>query len=688
MMITIRTGTLRNNGFVSAENRKVEKKGMDMNREGREKRKTKNADNREGERHKDSRGLEGDGINKEDATKSKWLRDFIGYHKAGLQLLKIVHKVDRSAIPLRMINSILEVAGAYLNLYLTARLIDTLLTGRFKEGFFWGCAAVLTGLLVGTAARLVEKAYARSSQRCTLAFAVMMREKAGMLDYETMEQPQVSDKIFTSERLAGMYGGLGIVVERYQGLLSGLLEIGTAVGLILALCFRRPAHGGSFLTFGANPIVSLALVLLFLGLTIFMRIRCSRGMVRNTGKYLQKHVGMEMQLSYMGERVMMNLQGAKVIRIYDMKKMLLNNMEKWQKISLEFYGDMCNTEIDGALHEELINGFFTVFSYLFVAVKVLAGAITIGAFTQYSGAMLKLSGGFQNVTWYNTQIKLINSYMSDFLDLMKMENSHAVGTIPVEKRLDGEYEIEFRDVSFRYPGSEEMILKHVNCKINMKDKLALVGENGAGKTTFVKLLCRLYEPTEGVITLNGIDIRKYREEEYRELFGVVFQDFKLFAFPLWQNLVTAYERDDARVRDCLVRAGAAEFVEKLSDGTNTLLFKDREGGVDISGGEAQKLALARALYKDAPFVVLDEPTAALDPVSEAQVYAGFHEMVKDKTSIYISHRMSSCRFCDDIVVFCKGRIVERGSHEELLERQGHYAGLWYAQAKYYVKEEG
>lgn len=268
-----------------------------------------------------------------------------------------------------------------------------------------------------------------------------------------------------------------------------------------------------------------------------------------------------------------------------------------------------------------------------------------------------------------------------------MENGHAAGSIPVEKRLDGEYEIAFQDVSFRYPGSEEMILKHVNCKIKMKDKLALVGENGAGKTTFVKLLCRLYEPTEGVITLNGIDIRKYREEEYRELFGVVFQDFKLFAFPMWQNLVTSYERDDARIRDCLERAGAAEFAGKLPEGMDTLLFKDREGGVDISGGEAQKLAIARALYKDAPFVVLDEPTAALDPISEAEVYTRFHEMVKDKTSIYISHRMASCRFCDDIVVFEDGRIVERGSHEELLARQGQYAGMWHAQAKYYVEQE-
>ena len=168
---------------------------------------------------------------------------------------------------------------------------------------------------------------------------------------------------------------------------------------------------------------------------------------------------------------------------------------------------------------------------------------------------------------------------------------------------------------------------------------------------------------------------------------MVFQDFKLFAFPLWQNLTAGYEKEDGRIRDSLERAGVWEFASRLPQGTDTLLFVDREGGVDISGGEAQKLALARALYKDAPFVVLDEPTAALDPISEAEVYTKFHEMVKDKTSIYISHRMASCRFCDDIVVFEDGQIVERGSHEELLARQGQYADMWHAQAKYYVAEK-
>ncbi|MDE7249555.1 MAG: ABC transporter ATP-binding protein/permease, partial [Lachnospiraceae bacterium] len=198
------------------------------------------------------------------------------------------------------------------------------------------------------------------------------------------------------------------------------------------------------------------------------------------------------------------------------------------------------------------------------------------------------------------------------------------------------------------------------------------------------LLCRLYEPTKGRITLNGIDIRKYDEEEYRRLFGVVFQDFKLFALPVWENITAGFELQEDRIWESLQQADAKELVSGMPNGLETFLYKNLEDGVEISGGEAQKLALARALYKDAPVVILDEPTAALDPKAEAEIYSHFNQMVEGRTSIYISHRMSSCRFCDDIIVFEDGRIVERGSHEELLASGAAYADMWNAQAKYYV----
>ncbi|MCI9319914.1 MAG: ABC transporter ATP-binding protein [Lachnospiraceae bacterium] len=616
---------------------------------------------------------------------NQW-KDALGIHKTGLEILKMTHKLDSSAIPLRVIHAVIQVGNIYLGLFFTSKLIDSLLAGAFSQAFFFAGLVIAEGLLFGIMGVVLDGLYKKSSDRLRVDFYIMIRKKALSLDYETMEQPNVVDGILRSERTAMMYGGLETIVRIYRNLLESLLTVTTAVGLTAALCFAEPEPkaAGGILAAAAKPSGSLALVAAFSCAALVVYAKGNNRFERRSEEFFKGHTGVELKLNYLLRNILGDYKAGKVIRIYDMKDMLLNNFRKNNELSASFFGARCDVKDQGTLFRNTVNGIYVVFAYLFVAVKVLTGAITVGAFTQYAGALTKLARGFQSYAEASAELRRNCIYMADFLEFIKMENSHTTGSIPVEKRSDGEYEIAFKDVSFRYPGSEEMILKHVNCKLTMKNKLALVGENGAGKTTFIKLLCRLYEPTEGSITLNGVDIRKYKEEEYRELFGVVFQDFKLFAFPVWCNLAAGYERDDQRLWSCLERAGAAEFVRELPDGMETLLYKKKEGGVDISGGEVQKLALARALYKDAPFVVLDEPTAALDPISEAQVYAGFHEMVKDKTGIYISHRMSSCRFCDDIVVFDQGRIVERGSHEELLSNKGQYARMWNAQAKYYV----
>jgi ATP-binding cassette subfamily B protein len=219
--------------------------------------------------------------------------------------------------------------------------------------------------------------------------------------------------------------------------------------------------------------------------------------------------------------------------------------------------------------------------------------------------------------------------------------------------------------------------------------MAVVGMNGSGKTTMIKLLCRLYDPTEGEITLNGYDIKKYDYDEYMSIFSVVFQDFKLFSFPIGQNIAASTEYDEKKAEHCLNMAGFGGRLGNMPKRFDTSLYKDfEEDGVEISGGEAQKIAIARALYKDAPFIVLDEPTAALDPIAEFEVYSKFNEIVEDKTAIYISHRLSSCRFCDDIAVFHEGELIQRGSHDALIDDGGgKYHELWNAQAQYYAENK-
>ena len=238
-------------------------------------------------------------------------------------------------------------------------------------------------------------------------------------------------------------------------------------------------------------------------------------------------------------------------------------------------------------------------------------------------------------------------------------------------------------------GTKVVANKDVSMDIRKGEILALLGENGSGKTTFIKLLCRLYDPQEGEILLNGIDIKKYNYREYMDLFSVVFQDFQLLSQPLGDNVAGGTDWDEGRVRAALRDAGFGERLQALPDGLKTQLYRDYgEDGVEISGGEAQKIAIARALYRNAPFLILDEPTAALDPIAEAEIYAQLDQITGDRTAIYISHRLSSCRFCDEILVFDHGQIVQRGAHEVLVnDEASKYHALWHAQAQYYQQKQ-
>lgn len=303
----------------------------------------------------------------------------------------------------------------------------------------------------------------------------------------------------------------------------------------------------------------------------------------------------------------------------------------------------------------------------------------VGNFTTWVTGILK---GFGELHQFSLELSSVRGYI-EAPEPFRMEGGKAI-----EPDTSLPYTLELRDVSFRYPNTETWALRHVNMKFQVGSRLAVVGENGSGKTTFIKLLCRLYDPTQGAILLNGIDIRKYSYRQYIDLFSVVFQDFQLLAFPLGQNVAAAVEVDKGRAARCLEMAGFGKRLAALPQGLETPLYKEfDESGVQVSGGEAQKIALARALYKDAPFVVLDEATAALDPVAEMEVYENFDKIVGDKTAVYISHRLSSCRFCDDIAVFDHGHIVQQGSHDTLVEAPGKYQELWHAQAQYYAKQE-
>lgn len=247
------------------------------------------------------------------------------------------------------------------------------------------------------------------------------------------------------------------------------------------------------------------------------------------------------------------------------------------------------------------------------------------------------------------------------------------------------YQLELRNVTFRYPGADADTLKGINLTITPGEKLAIVGLNGAGKTTLVKLLCGFYDPTEGEVLLNGVNIKTYNRRDYYRHFSAVFQEFSLLAGSVAENIAQAYEDIDvARVRACAEQAGLSAKADSLPEGLDTHLGKEvYEDGVELSGGELQRLALARALYKDAPIIVLDEPTAALDPIAESDVYNRYNELTGGRTSVYISHRLASTRFCDRILLIDGNVIAEEGNHNSLIAQNGKYAGLFDIQSRYY-----
>ncbi len=380
-----------------------------------------------------------------------------------------------------------------------------------------------------------------------------------------------------------------------------------------------------------------------------------------------------------------NYGAGKDIRMYGMEDRIAQDMQTIEHGFFQEYAQFFTRQMVRDTPFYLLRGITRIVLYSIFIAAAMGGSISVGSVTRYASCLLL----FQNAVseFLNAVLFAVNNniYLKRYFSYFDIPNTMYKGSLTVEKRDDRAYNVEFRNVSFQYPGSENWALRHVNLRFRVGEKLAVVGMNGSGKTTFIKLLCRLYDPDEGEILLNGVDIRKYDYNEYMQIFSVVFQDFTLFSFSLGQNVAASPTYDPQRAESCLRDAGFGERLDTLALGLDTCLYKDYDGdGIEISGGEAQKIALARALYKDAPFIILDEPTSALDPVAEYEVYSSFSNIVGDRTAIYISHRLASCRFCDTIAVFDNGTVVQQGDHETLLgDAEGKYHQLWMAQAQYY-----
>ena len=393
--------------------------------------------------------------------------------------------------------------------------------------------------------------------------------------------------------------------------------------------------------------------------------------------------------SYM-QNTTTNFKEAKDIRMFGLKDWLLQKYHELNTVRYEAQKLNAKLWLGASVASNLFWLLAQLAVYGWLIYSVVKGTVTVGNFSLYlasSGTFFQyISGVLNNVSNLLARSREVDDYRS-FLDFDGGDMGERGKPLPA---FDS-YEFVFENVSFRYPKAERYALKNLNLTLRAGERLAVVGLNGAGKSTFIKLLLRLYEPTEGRILLNGVDVREYDKEEYYGVFSPVFQQVELFAFPMAENVSMKEpgRTDKEKARECLERAGLKQKLSELPNGVDTELLKViYDDGVDLSGGEKQKLALARALYKDAPVVVLDEPTAALDAHAEARLYEDFDKLIGGKTAVYISHRLSSTQFCAHVAMFADGEMVEYGTHKELLERDGAYAEMFKVQAQYYVEEEG
>lgn len=567
----------------------------------------------------------------------------------------------------------------YLSLFFSARILNLLLAKSYRSCLYTVVVFLLTQYGLGLFEKICRQYLDGQKELCLARTEQKITAKALELEFEKFEKTETMDAIRRTNVSSMGSGNVGDQLIVIHTLITSLLSVLYALFFLLRLFLLSDSSRNNFFT----SSFSMLALLLLCGVQLALSSRINR---RSTQKKIELNQGNDHSNSVANYlvNVMLEERRADDIRIGHLDHFLDVQFGKAMEHFLPMYLDFARFSAITDGKNALLSLLSNFAAYLVIGARALYGVLPIGDVLLYAGSVTRAMSDLQTFLATGSEFDYINSYLSTYEDFIAQPSMAYDGTLPIEKRDDGQYEFAFHDVSFSYPGTNIPVLEHVTLSFAVGEKTALVGRNGAGKTTLIKLLCRLYEPTSGYITLNGIDIRKYSYKEYTQAFSVVFQDFHLFSLPLDENIAAGTEIDEAALQSSLAKVGLTGRVQQLPQGVRTRLYNNNGSGVDLSGGEAQRTAIARALYKDAPFVILDEPTAALDPIAEAEIYEQFSQMTAGKTAVYISHRMSSCKFCDRIIVLDHGRIAEDGTHDTLLANHGIYANLYETQAQYYT----
>ena len=482
------------------------------------------------------------------------------------------------------------------------------------------------------------------------------------MDYDKFENGRVRD---LEARSVSAAEPRNFAEDKVLGFISNLIRLGGYTYIIMSL----------------HPIMILFILTVIAANTLIARRSAKLGY-----EYTTAMTRLSRRFNYIF-RTMVDFKVGKDVRINGADSWLKSKFEKESEEYIRDHRAQQRKLLGINTLSDIIGLIQTVVMYRYCGYLAISGGITVGSFTVFLGALTAFTGTFNEFVKRFPALGLLSKYIDDYREFLRCAEHEGkeLETSDISA-LPEHCDIEFVNVSFKYPDTDRYVLKNINIKIKAGERLSIVGYNGAGKSTFIKLLCRFYKPTEGKILLGGVDISTYPLPEYRRRLAVVFQDYQLFYMSVRYNIVLNLEEDPERVRKALAESGILEKIEGLENGIDTsygriLYYHSR----DFSGGETQKIACARAYYRDSPIVILDEPTSALDPVAETQLYGRFNEIIGDKTAVYISHRLASVKFCDSIAVFADGELVERGTHAELMKKNGIYADMFTKQAHYYIE---
>lgn len=598
----------------------------------------------------------------------------IGKNKLLMLILEFArtNKLLMLMIPMKALT---EISIGFITLLFSSKLLKMISDAISKEIIIRYSVKLLLLIFVLQVLMQIMTRYVEAKKRFLLEIQNRtINDKSMKMDYQNLDNAEVQRLRTRQEEFTNMTGGL------YKMLID-LLERGVkSIASVICALFVMFSNNISYSWIEMNGSVVMVICFSLVAICFYGKMLTRINI--ETKKYMEQCMDGNRYLIYYLYNILYGYQNAKDLRIYKQQLLVLHGIREanniFQTAGKRYAKEKRKKRYVAQIASVLPGGII----YLVTGIRAYKGMIDIGDVIRIAGGLVYFINGLSEIVELYSDSILVSSYSRDYKDYLNMNEKK--GEVSINSIKKEEYVIDFENVSFCYPNSKEYILKNVNLTIKQGEKIAFVGRNGSGKTTLIKLLCGLYDVTEGTIKLNGIDIREYNYEEYNAILSAVFQDFSLFSLKIAENIAAQEEYEEKRMQEILEKSRLMEWINKLQDGLNTFIGKDfHEEGVELSGGERQKIAIARSVFKGAPIVIMDEPTAALDPIAECEVYEQFNDIVDYKIAIYISHRLAACRFCDRIIVLENGRIIQEGTHETLVGQIGLYREMWKAQAKHY-----